>query len=105
MANALELGRWRGTVAGLSLLVELYTGAPAEIDDGGGVTSSDDPDEPLPGRAARGVTVRYQPGDGVDPERLGRLVRDAVPAHLAVRCEARRSAVTGRRPRWASNTT
>ena len=26
VANALELGRWRGTVIGLALLVELYTG-------------------------------------------------------------------------------
>ena len=37
VANALELGRWRGTVIGLALLVELYTGAQAEIDDGGAV--------------------------------------------------------------------
>jgi phage tail-like protein len=88
VANALELGRWRGTVAGLSLLVQLYTGEGVEIDDGGGVASSDDPDAPLPGRAARQVTVRYLPGAGIDHERLTRLVRDAVPAHLSVRCEA-----------------
>ena len=50
VANALELGRWRGTVIGLALLVELYTGAPAEIDDGGDVVASDDPI----GAAARG---------------------------------------------------
>jgi phage tail-like protein len=89
VANALELGRWRGTVIGLALLVELYTGAQAEIDDGGAVGASDDPDEPLPGRRTQTVTVRYQPGDAVDVARLERLVRDAVPAHLAVRFEAR----------------
>jgi phage tail-like protein len=88
VANALELARWRGTVVGLALLVELYTGAPAVINDGGAVIASDDPDEPLPGEVRRGVVVRYQPGDGVDADRLARLVRDAVPAHLPVRCEA-----------------
>jgi phage tail-like protein len=87
VANALELARWRGTVVGLALLVELYTGAPAEINDGGATIASDDPDEPLPGEARRGVVVRYRPGEGVDADRLARLVRDAVPAHLPVRCE------------------
>lgn len=91
VANALELGRWRGTVIGLALLVELYTGGDAEIDDGGGVEVSDDPDAPLPGRRAPAVTVRYTPGEGIDANRLARLVRDAVPAHLAVRCESRAS--------------
>jgi phage tail-like protein len=89
VANALELGRWRGTVIGLAMLVELYTGAAAEIDDGGAVIASDDPGEPLPGTRVRTVTVRYSGGDGVDAERLRRLVREAVPAHLGVRCEAR----------------
>jgi phage tail-like protein len=88
IANALELGRWRGTVAGLSLLVQIYSGEGVEIDDGGGVTWSDDPDEPLPGRPASTVVVRYVADDGVDAGRLTRLVRDAVPAHLSVRCEA-----------------
>jgi phage tail-like protein len=86
VANALELSRWRGTVVGLAMLVELYTGEMASIDDGGAVVSSDDPEAPLPGRARRGVTVTYTPGPGVDAIRLTRLVRDAVPAHLAVQC-------------------
>ncbi len=89
VANALELGRWRGTVIGLALLVELYTGAPAEIDDGGDVVASDDPAEPLPGSRVGAVTVRYTEGPDVDDARLRRLVRDAVPAHLAIRCEPR----------------
>ncbi len=88
VANALELGRWRGTVLGLAMLVELYTGGPAEIDDGGAVVASEDPTEGLPGRAMGTVTVRYTPGPDVDGRRLERLVRDFVPAHLAVRCEA-----------------
>ena len=89
VANALELGRWRGTVIGLALLVELYTGAPAEIDDGGATVASDDPAEPLPGRLVNVVTVRYTEGPDVDAARLQRLVRDAVPAHLAIQCESR----------------
>jgi phage tail-like protein len=89
VANALELGRWRGTVLGLAMLVELYTGAPAEIDDGGAVVASEDPTEGLPGGEVTTVTVRYTPGPDVDGQRLERLVRDFVPAHLAVRCEAR----------------
>jgi hypothetical protein len=88
VANALELGRWRGTVLGLAMLVELYTGGPAEIVDGGAVVASEDPTEPLPGGAVTTVTVRYTPGPDVDGRRLERLVRDFVPAHLAVRCEA-----------------
>ena len=87
VANALELARWRGTVVGLALLVELYTGTPAEIDDGGAVIASDDPDEPLPGERRPGVVVRYRPDDDVDAARLARLVRDAVPAHIPCRCE------------------
>ena len=88
VANALELARWRGTVVGLALLVQLYTGEGASIDDGGGVIASDDPDAPLPGRAGGGVRVTYASGPGVDATRLTRLVREAVPANLAVRCEA-----------------
>jgi phage tail-like protein len=89
VANALELARWRGTVVGLALLVQLYTGADAEIDDGGQVAASDDPDAELPGRRVGTVTVRYRPGPDVDVARLERIARDAVPAHLAVRCEPR----------------
>ena len=75
-------------MAGLSLLVQLYTGEGVEIDDGGGVACI---------RRSGGATAgpggavgdRALPGgDGVDAERLTRLVRDAVPAHLSVRCEA-----------------
>jgi phage tail-like protein len=89
VANALELGRWRGTVIGLALLIELYTGAPAEIDDGGGTVASEDPAQPLPGAPASLVTVTYTEGPEVDGVRLQRLLRDAVPAHLGIRCESR----------------
>jgi phage tail-like protein len=91
VANALELGRWRGTVIGLAMLVELYTGEFGEIEDGGGVVASDDPGEPLPGTSRGTVVVRYADGPDVDAVRLHRLVRDAVPAQFAVRCEARPS--------------
>ena len=91
VANALELARWRGTVVGLALLVELYTGTPAEIDDGGAVVASDDPDEPLPGERRPGVVVRYRPDDDVDATRLAGWFRDAVaPARLTVSLRADR---------------
>jgi phage tail-like protein len=89
VANALELGRWRGTVIGLAMLVELYTGAPAEIEDGGAVVASDDPAEPLPGAQVDAVTVHYVAGAEVDAPRLQRLARDAVPAQFAVQCVPR----------------
>ena len=57
------------------------------------VVASEDPTEPLPGGAVTTVTVRYTPGPDVDGRRLERLVRDFVPAHLAVRCEAARDAI------------
>lgn len=87
IANALELGRWRGTVIGLALLVELYTGSAGVIDDGGGVVASEYPDAPLPGEQRRRVTVGYASSGDIQPERLRRLVREVVPAHLEVRVE------------------
>jgi phage tail-like protein len=90
VANAVELARWRGTVAGLAMLIELYTGVPAEIDDGGGVTSALDPDEPLPGRVTSEVVVRFAGPTDLDVGRLTRLVRTAVPAHIKVRCVRRK---------------
>ena len=87
VANALELGRWRGTVIGLALLVELYTGRrPRSTTAGRCVVGR--PRRAAAGRRTQTVTVRYQPGEAVDVARLERLVRDAVPAHLGVRCEA-----------------
>ena len=87
VANALELGRWRGTVLGLAMLVELYTGGPAEIDDGGAVVASEDPTEPLPGGAVTTVTVRYTPGPDVDgrPPRAPRARLRPRPPGRAVR--------------------
>ena len=85
VANALELARWRGTVVGLAMLVQLYTGEGAEIDDGGAVVASDDPDAPAAGRCRRWCARRATPpGRASTPPGSTRLVRDAVPAHLAV---------------------
>ena len=69
---------------GLLLLVELYTGAAGDVDDGGGVASSDDPDALLPGDARRTVVVRYADSGDIEPARLARLVRETLPAHLAL---------------------
>ena len=62
VANALELGRWRGTVLGLAMLVELYTGGPAEIQDGGAVVASEDPTE-TPG-SGEGPSAGEGPSEG-----------------------------------------
>lgn len=84
IANALELGRWRGTVIGLALLIELYTGSAGEVDDGGGVAVSDDPDALLPGESRDSVTIRYADAGDIQRDRLVRVVRDVVPAHLSL---------------------
>ena len=102
VANALELGRWRGTVIGLALLVELYTGARPRSTTAARSARRTTRTSRCRDGGRRRVTVRYQPGEAVDVARLERLVRDAVPAHLAVRCEATDAHDDERRPRWAS---
>lgn len=84
IANALELGRRRGTVLGLRMLIMLYTGAEGVVDDGGGVAASDDPDAPLPGQSRDRVVIRYLDTGDVEQARLERVVREATPAHLGI---------------------
>ena len=106
VANALELGRWRGTVVGLAMLVELYTG-DARRDRRRRRRSSRRTTRTsrCPGERRTAVTVRYTPGDGVDAARLAaaRPRRRAGPPRRAVR--GRASMTIERRAHVAPRTT
>ena len=105
VARSAELYAWRGTVRGVSELVELYTGEVPEIEDTGGVawTASPPPAGQLPGTPAAGLVVRVRVPAGeagtVDAARLDRLVAAAKPAHVTHRVEVlERRAPRRRRP-------
>ena len=88
VARAVELYRWRGTVRGLALMIELYTGLVPEIDDGGGTWATLDPSEGLPGTAREAIGVRLVAGEeDIDEKRLRRLLRSIIPAHLRLELE------------------
>jgi phage tail-like protein len=86
VSRAVDLYRWRGTVRGAQLLVELYTGTRPDIDDGGGTWSTLDPSEALPGERRDAVRVRLADSEPSEDEtaRLRRLLRSIVPAHLQI---------------------
>lgn len=89
VARAAQIYRHRGTPGSLADLVELDLGVRPEVIEGGGVSWSEAPDAPLPGRATTEVVVRVAvpDPDAVDRARLDRLVRTNKPAHLAHRVE------------------
>ena len=76
LGHALPL---RGTAAGLRILLEAVTDAPVVVDDPGAVA---DADGPLPSAGAVTVTVRST--GHLREHELEALIRDEVPAHLAV---------------------
>ncbi|HKE97854.1 MAG TPA: phage tail protein [Actinomycetes bacterium] len=88
VAEAVELYRWRGTVRGLALLVELFTGDPPEISESGGVAWSATPGAPLPGQARPSLVVRVRADPGLQA-RLRSLVAAARPAHVPLEVEVR----------------
>lgn len=89
VADAVGLYTLRGTVAGMTRHVELYTGGRVEIDDGGGVQASPAPLGPLPGRPGWHFTVRVvvEDPETIDARRVELLVAASKPAHLAHRIE------------------
>jgi phage tail-like protein len=89
VAHAVELHRRRGTRRGLAIHVYLLTGGEVEVIDSGGCSSSDEPNQPLPGTSPAEVTVRVRVSDPatVDTKRLRAAVREAVPAHVKVAVE------------------
>ncbi|WP_405760670.1 phage tail protein [Streptomyces sp. NBC_01420] len=89
VARAVELHRRRGTRGGLTDHLRLCFGVEAEIQDGGGVTWSSEPDSALP-PAPTGellVRVRTTPGRPLDATRVLAVVRASCPAHLTARVE------------------
>src|ERR1700722_1099555 len=89
VAQSVVLFRQAGTVAGLRALVELVTDGEVEIADSGGVTWSQRPNTPPPGReeAAGEVRVSARPGSPLDLKAIDELVAAAKPAHVAHRVE------------------
>lgn len=103
VANAAELFAERGTVAGLEAEIELYTGGTATITEPGGVWASALPTDAAT-RLARGssdrtvnVTVDVPNAATVNWPALQALIRDAVPAHLAVEIELRETSAAAPR--------
>lgn len=70
---------WRGTARGLHLLLEAITGGPVQIEESGGVIASGERHE-----ADGVVTVRLPSTGHLRHHELVALIRDEVPAHLAV---------------------
>lgn len=76
------LGRalpWRGTSAGLRMLLTAITGGPVTIVDPGGVIAAG-----IAGRPSGVVEVRVPTTGHLRHQELADLVRDEVPAHLGV---------------------
>ena len=77
VAGAATTLTWRGTVHGLSRFLELTTGGPAEVVDGGGVwREGDSPADTAWVRMTVQSTGWLAEADFID------LVRDEVPAHV-----------------------
>lgn len=89
VARAVDLLSWQGTHHGTRTLIRHFLGIDPdriELADSGGVAWSVTPDGAVPGDAPARLQVRVAARD-VDQARLRRLVRDAVPAHVAVDVE------------------
>jgi phage tail-like protein len=84
VANAVDLFRHRGTVAGLKQHVELVFGGEAEIVENGGTAWSDVVDATIPGTSDYSLTVRLKVAKpkSVSAGQLDALVAAAKPAHI-----------------------
>ena len=68
---------WRGTARGLRMLLELVSGAPVDIDDGGGVyRAGESPSTPAV------VRVRVRRPGWLTEDDLQAVVADEVPIHV-----------------------
>lgn len=77
VASAAQTLTWRGTVSGLRRFLELASGGPATVTDGGGVWRDDEaPEDTAWVRMTVDSTGWLPEADFVD------LVRDEVPAHV-----------------------
>jgi phage tail-like protein len=81
-----ELARWRGTARGLSMLLELVTGAPVVVTDSGRVSVEGRAAEPTDAAEVRQpapVVIRVSRMGALGPADLEALVRRELPAHVA----------------------
>ena len=69
--------RWRGTLRGLTTLLELLSGGPVEVVDSGGVYRQDE----APAEAGH-VVMRVPSVGWLDPGDFIELVRGELPAHV-----------------------
>ncbi|MFN0030037.1 MAG: phage tail protein [Acidimicrobiales bacterium] len=76
-----ELSRWRGTARGLTMLLELVTGAPVMVTDSGRVWVQGQ--DPNPERKPVPVVIRVSRLGALGPADLEALVRRELPAHVA----------------------
>lgn len=77
VASAAATLTWRGTVSGLQRFLELISGGPAEVEDGGGVWRDGD----APADTAW-VRMTVQSTGWMDEADFVELVRDEIPAHV-----------------------
>jgi phage tail-like protein len=77
VAGAATTLTWRGTVHGLKRFLELTSGGPAEVEDGGGVWREGDAPADTAWVRMRVESTGWMPEDDF----IG-LVRDEVPAHV-----------------------
>jgi phage tail-like protein len=89
VARAAQLYTWAGTARGIADLVETYTGVRPEVVDSGGVAFQALPGGDVPGTDDATVTVRIPVPKGVevDAERVERLLRGTLPAHIITTIE------------------
>ena len=89
VADAVSIYRTRGTVASLAAAVELYTGAPPEIIEGGGHGWSSTAGTPLPGTARTDIVIRVVTPDPsrIEARVLETIVTENKPVHLTHRIE------------------
>jgi phage tail-like protein len=77
LATASRTLAWRGTRSGLQAFLELFSGGPAVVEDGGGVWRQDEaPDD------AAWVILRVGSTGGMPEQDFVALVADEVPAHV-----------------------
>ena len=84
VAQAADLHRRRGTLAGLADHVRVFTDGEVEVRENGGASWSATSGGALPGEPARSLHVRVavRKASDVDAARLDALVAAAKPAHL-----------------------
>jgi phage tail-like protein len=89
VADAVEMFRIRGTLAGLRKELELGSGGRVEIAESGGVSWSRKPNAELPGEDVPRLAVRVlvDDPDAVDRAALEALIAAAKPAYIVHRLE------------------